>query len=81
MEISYTQNQVLNEYKKIVDSIYIVSETDPKGIITYVNDTFCKISGYSREELLGKPHNIIRDPSVPKETFKEMWDTIKSKKQ
>jgi len=81
MEISYTQNQVLNEYKRVVDSIYIVSETDLKGIITYVNDTFCNVSGYSREELLGKPHSIVRDPSVSKEVFREMWQTIKSKKQ
>jgi len=81
MENNYTQNQVLNEYKKVVDSIYIVSETDLKGIITYVNDTFCNVSGYSREELMGKAHNIVRDSSVPKETFRDMWETIKSKKQ
>lgn len=81
MQNDYTQTQVLNEYKKVVDSIYIVSETDLRGVITYVNDTFCSVSGYSREELLGKAHNIVRDPSVPKETFKEMWQTIQNKQQ
>jgi len=77
----FTQRQILEEYKKIVDSSYIVTETDLRGVITYVNETFVRISGYSREELLGKPHNIVRDPNVPKETFKEMWQTIKSKKR
>jgi len=70
-------NEILNQYKKAVDSLLIVSKTDPKGIITYVNDNFCKISGYSKEELIGKPHNIIRHPDMPKEIFKDMWDTIK----
>ena len=54
----------------------LVSETDRKGYITYVNDTFCKFSEYSRDELLGKNHNIIRHPDMPKEVFKDMWATI-----
>ena len=81
MQEDFTQRQILEEYKKIVDSSYIVTETDLRGVITYVNETFVRISGYSQEELLGKSHNIVRDPSVPKETFKEMWQTIKSKKR
>jgi len=44
---------------------YIVSKTDTKGIITYVNDYFMKISGYTQSEMLGKPHNIIRHPDMP----------------
>ena len=70
-------NEILNQYKKAVDDLLIVSKTDPKGIITYVNDKFCEISGYSREELIGKSHNIIRHPDMPKEVFKNMWETIK----
>ena len=54
----------------------IISKTDLKGIITYVNTPFCKLAGYKREELLGKPHNIIRHPDMPKAAFKDMWDTI-----
>lgn len=71
---------LLNEYKKAVDESNIVSKTNPKGIITYVNKQFCKISGYSEEELLGQPHNIIRHPEMPKDAFREMWETIKTKK-
>ncbi len=71
---------LLEEYKKAVNESSIVSKTDTKGIITYVNDKFCEISGYSRDELLGKNHNIIRHPDSPKEMFEEMWHTIRDKK-
>lgn len=55
---------------------YIVSKTDPKGLITYGNDYFVEISGYREAELIGKPHNIIRHPDMPKVIFKLMWDRI-----
>jgi len=55
----------------------IISRTDLNGVITYVNDTFAKISGYSAEELIGKPHNILRHPDMPKSVFKDLWETIK----
>lgn len=45
---------------------YIVSKTDSKGFITYANDYFCEISGYTQKELLGQPHNIVRHPDMPK---------------
>lgn len=67
---------LLNQYKNALDESSIVSKTDKKGFITYVNDKFCEISGYSREELIGKQHNIIRHPNTPKETFSNMWKTI-----
>lgn len=51
----------------------IVSETDERGIITYANEEFCKISGYSLDELIGKPHNIIRHPDMPACVFKLLW--------
>jgi PAS domain S-box-containing protein len=55
---------------------YIVSETDEKGKITYANDYFMEVSGYSQEELIGKPHNIVRHPDMPKVVFKLLWETI-----
>ena len=73
-------NLLLLEYKKAVDSSAIVSKADLEGRIIYVNDTFCEISGYTKEELLFQSHNIIRHPDMSKEFFKELWQTIKSKK-
>ncbi len=78
--LEYEQN-IYKQYQEAIDASSIFSKTDPKGIITHVNDRFCEISEYSREELLGKPHNIVRHPDMPKEVFSEMWDTIKNKKK
>ncbi len=58
----------------------IVSTTDIKGNITYVNDTFCEISGYTREEVMGKNHSILRHADMPNEAFGDLWRTIKQKK-
>jgi len=55
---------------------YIVSETDEKGKITFANDYFMEVSGYSQEELIGKPHNIVRHPDMPRVVFKLLWETI-----
>lgn len=60
---------------------YLVSRTDLKGIITYVNDSFVAISGFSRDELIGKSHNIVRHPDMPRAAFKLAWDTIQSGKE
>lgn len=56
--------------------ITLLSETDPRGTIIFVNDAFCKVSKYSKTELVGKPHNIIRHPDMPKSLFAYLWDTI-----
>lgn len=65
---------------KVLDEVASISETDLHGTIIYVNDTFCKVSGYTREELIGKPHNIMRHPDMSKSVFKAMWDTIQAGK-
>ncbi len=70
----------LAQYKNAIEQSNIVSKTDIDGIITFVNDEFCKIFEYSREELIGKNHNIVRHPDVPKEVFQNLWDTILAKK-
>ena len=54
----------------------IVSKTDPRGIITYANDVFCRVAGYTEADLLGQPHNIIRHPDMPGCVFKLLWDTL-----
>ncbi|CAI0742758.1 Aerotaxis receptor [Serratia liquefaciens] len=61
-----------------LDKVMVISTTDLQGTITYVNDLFCQLTGFTREELVGQPHNIVRHPSVPKAIYKEMWDTIKA---
>jgi aerotaxis receptor len=55
----------------------IVSKTDLKGSISYVNQSFIDISGFSREELIGKNHNLVRHPEMPPEAFSWLWDTLK----
>ncbi len=66
----------LKAREALLQKASLVSETDRKGIITYVNEKFCEVSGYSAEELLGQPHNIVRHPDVSKEVFRDMWRTI-----
>jgi PAS domain S-box-containing protein len=76
---SEKQAKIFEEYKSAVDHSSIVSKTDTKGIITYVNDNFCEISGYSSDELVGKSHSIVRHPSEPKELYETLWNTISNK--
>lgn len=73
------QTQLLNEYKKAVDQSTIVSMTDKNGVITYVNDAFVNVSGYSKDKLIGSRQSIIRHPDSPLEVFKVMWKTILNK--
>jgi len=60
------------------DDNVIISQTDTKGIITYGNRLFFKVSGYDKEEIVGQPHNILRHPDMPKEVFHKLWETIQS---
>lgn len=73
INLPVSQNEILLKSDQI-----IVSKTDLKGIITYVNRDFLEISGYSESELLGKPHNILRHPDMPPEAFKDLWDNLKA---
>jgi len=77
---SICSQKLLSEYKEAIDQAAYVSKTDIKGKITYVNELFCRLSGYTQKELLGKAHNIVRHPDVPKSIFREMWHTIQAKK-
>lgn len=71
---------MLKQYKEAIEKSNIISKTDIDGVITFVNDEFCTISGYSKEELIGKNHNIVRHPDIGDEHFRVLWDTILSKK-
>ena len=70
----------LTKLSNIISRYVIYSKTDIKGYITEVSDAFCEISQYTRDELLGKPHNIVRHTDMPKEAFEDMWNTIQSGK-
>jgi len=61
---------------EVPENELIISRTDLKGVITYVNDTFAEISGYAPEELIGKAHNIVRHPDMPSSAFADVWDTL-----
>jgi PAS domain S-box-containing protein len=54
----------------------IVSKTDPRGVITYANDVFLRVSAYGLDEVVGQPHNLIRHPEMPKALFQLLWDTL-----
>ncbi len=69
-----------SQYIKAIESSNIISKTDISGIITFVNDEFCHLLGYTKDELIGKNHNIIRHPDVPKESFTTLWREILAKK-
>jgi PAS domain S-box-containing protein len=76
------RNAIRNSHERVMrDHDFIVSKTDPKGRITYGNQTFFEFSGFSEKELLGKPHNIIRHPDMPRGAFKLLWDTLQADKE
>lgn len=70
---------MLKQYKDAIEKSNIISKTDVDGIITFVNDEFCNISGYTKDELIGQNHNIVRHPDVEESKFKLLWDTITNK--
>jgi PAS domain S-box-containing protein len=71
----------INHEVTLSDNEFIVSRTDLKGLVTYVNRTFMSISGYPESYLLGKQHNLIRHPDMPRGVFKLLWNTLQQKKE
>jgi len=67
--------------REINENDFIVSKTDTKGRLTYVNKIFIDMAEYTEEELLGKPHNIVRHPDMPKTIFKLLWNRIQNKQE
>jgi len=68
---------LLNQYKSAVDYSSIVSKTDKRGKITYVNEKFCKVTGFEKDDLIGKSHSILRHPTTPNSLIKNIWDSLK----
>lgn len=73
-----TAKKQLQDYVDVVDKYVITSSTDARGRITYVSEAFATISQYTKEELLGRAHNIVRHPDMSKSLYKEMWHTLRS---
>lgn len=66
-----------NQEKILDDYAFLVSETDEKGVIRFANRDFCNIAEYEIDELIGKPHNVVRHKDMPKVAFKDLWETVK----
>jgi aerotaxis receptor len=69
----------LDDGEVIYDDLYLLSETDEKGIVTYASESFLKVANWTEEELLGQPHNVVRHPDMPRVAFKGLWDDIQEK--
>lgn len=80
MKKDIKDKHIKDQYINAIEKSNIVSKTDIHGIITFVNDEFCELCGYTKEELIGQNHNIIRHEDTPKEAFKKLWNTILSGK-
>lgn len=77
MKLSDAFDKITN-YKEVVDRNVIVSGTDIKGTIVWVSDAFSKVTGYAKEEIIGKSHSILRHPDTPIATYHDLWGTIKN---
>ncbi|WP_353662199.1 PAS domain-containing protein [Hydrogenimonas sp. SS33] len=83
--VNFKTGKVIEKAEPVDEEVYfdggvMITETDLKGVITYVNKKFREMTGYTREELIGAPHSIIRHPDMPKGAFRSMWETLKEGK-
>ena len=69
----------LEDGEVLYNDLYLLSETDEKGIVLYANYSFLKIANMKEEDILGQPHNIVRHPEMPRAAFKSLWDDVKEK--
>lgn len=69
----------LEDGEVLYNDLYLLSETDEKGIVEYASDSFLKIAGMTKDELIGQPHNVVRHQDMPRAAFKSLWDDVHSK--
>lgn len=69
----------MDEYV-LKDDDFLVSQTNDKGVILFANDDFCKVAGYDIDELIGKPHSVVRHEDMPKAAFYDLWETVRQDK-
>ncbi len=69
----------LEDGEVLYDELYLLSETDEKGIVTYASDSFLKVANMKPEDLIGAPHNVVRHPEMPRAAFKSLWDDVQAK--
>ena len=78
-EVSTEGLTFLDDGEVLYNDLYLLSETDDKGIVEYASDSFLKIANMTADELIGQPHNIVRHPEMPRAAFKSLWDDVQSK--
>lgn len=69
----------LDDGEVLYDDLYLLSETDEKGIVIYANESFLRIANLAEDELIGQPHNVVRHPEMPRAAFKSLWDDVQAK--
>ena len=69
----------LEDGEVLYNDLYLLSETDEKGVVEYASDSFLKIANMSADDLLGQPHNVVRHADMPRAAFKSLWDDVQKK--
>ncbi len=78
-EVSSEGLTFLEDGEVLYDDLYLLSETDEKGIVSYASDSFLRIANMTRADLIGQPHNVVRHPEMPRAAFKSLWDDVQAK--
>ncbi len=78
-EISTEGLTFLEDGEVLYNDLYLLSETDEKGVVEYASDSFLKIANMRLDEIVGQPHNIVRHPEMPRAAFKSLWGDIQEK--
>ncbi len=80
--MSESKNETLTfmeDGEVLYNDLYLLSETDEKGVVTYASDSFLNVANMTKDDLIGQPHNVVRHPEMPRAAFKSLWDDVQSK--